>query len=98
MMIIKKFPFLTYGILALFIQLVILAVQPQYDDGSLTAALLISSPVWGVIFWLPHEMLYSVNNGLSFSGQTLLSIIIGLSICFVADTLLNKIRQRKHAN
>ena len=61
--LIRQHPFATYGVIALLLYLVIEAFEFQHDDGGVGAALIISSPFWGFIFWAPHEVLFSLNEG-----------------------------------
>ena len=89
MKLIKRHLFLTYGLFALLVQSFVYISGAQYDDGGLGRLLIISSPFWGVIYWAPSELLFMLNNGVAIKGHGLISIIIGIGLCLLADFLLN---------
>ena len=92
---IKRHVFLTYGLFTLLIHVLILISGAQYDSGGLASALILTSPVWGVIYWAPSEIIFSLNNGASIEGQEIISVILGLGICLAADFVLNSIRKKR---
>lgn len=94
--LIKKNIFLTYGLVVLLIQVLITVLGAQYDDGSLSGLLIITSPFWGVIYWVPSELIFALNTGIAIEGHKIVSVIIGLVICLVADYSLNLIRKRRN--
>ena len=90
----KRHPFATYGILALVLFAIIRALNLQYDDGNIGTILILSSAIWGFVYWAPQEFLFAINNGNSFEGQIVISVVFGFSICALADYLLAKRRKR----
>jgi len=91
---IKRHPFATYGVVALLVGAIGHFLNLQYDDGGIGSLLIISSPIWGVIYWAPQEILFSLNNGKSFYGQTAISIGVGFLICLLADYFLVNRKKR----
>ena len=85
MQFIKRHPFATYGVLALLMGAIIQSLNLQYDDGGIGSLLLISSPIWGFVYWAPHELLFTLNDGKAFYAHTAISIIAGFLICLLAD-------------
>jgi hypothetical protein len=101
MKLIKRHFFLTYGLFALILQAIIAISGAQYDGGGLGGFLIITSAIWGFIYWAPNELIFTLNNSVSIEGHSIISIIIGLGICLGADYLLNfiiKRRSEKSAN
>jgi len=95
MKLIKRRPFLTYGLIALILHAIVLASGAQYDNDSLGGILNLSSPIWAAIYWAPSEIIFILNNGLAIKGHEIVSVIIGLVLCLVADHLLNLYRDRR---
>ncbi len=62
----------------------------QYDDGGVGTALIISSPIWGVVYWAPQELLFGINGGKSFPGHSVISFVTGMMVCLLADFVLIK--------
>jgi len=92
--LIKRYPFLTYGLIALLVYTFVLVSGVQYDDGSLGGLLIVSSPFWAVIYWVPSEIIFMINQGAAIKGHQVFSIIIGLVLCLLADYLLNLYKGR----
>ena len=92
---IKRHLFLTYGLFALLIDALLYISGAQYDSGGLAGLLILTSPIWGVIYWAPNEMLFTLNNGSAIEGQRIVSILVGLGICLVADYLLSLMRAKR---
>jgi hypothetical protein len=86
----KRHPFTTYGVLALGLFVIIDVLNLQYDDGGIGTLLILSSPVWGFVYWAPSEVLFKFNDGRAFEGHFVISIMIGLFICLLADYVLSK--------
>ena len=84
----KGHPFAVYGVITLGLFTIVGILSPEYDGGTVGALLLLSSAIWGFIYWAPHELLYGLNGGSRFEGQVLLSVVIGFSACLLADYLL----------
>lgn len=94
---IKRRLFLTYGLVVLLIHLLLYISGAQYDSGRLVGLLIHAYPIWGVIYWAPHEIIFSINDGVAIEGQRVISVLIGLAICLLADCLLNSIRKKRGA-
>ena len=92
---IKRHLFLTYGLVALLIHVLLYISGAQYDSGGLAGLLILTSPIWGVIYWAPNEIIFTLNNGTAIEGQKIISILMGLGICLVSDYLLNSIRKKR---
>ena len=92
---IKRHLFLTYGLVALLIHGLLLVSGAQYDSGGLAGLLILTSPIWGAIYWAPNEFIFALKNGVAIEGQEIVSILVGLGICLVADYFLNSIRKKK---
>ena len=90
----KRHPFTTYGVLALGLFVIIDVFNLQYDDGGIGTLLILSSSVWGFIYWAPREVLFKFNDGREFEGQMAISIMIGILICLLADYILTKMRNK----
>ena len=95
MKLIKRHPFLTYGLIVLFVHVIVLASGAQYDHDGLGGVLILSSPIWAVIYWAPSEIIYILNNGVAIKGHEIFSVISGLFLCLFADYLLKLYRDRK---
>lgn len=80
---------------ALMLNTAILALGLSYDDGGLGSALILTLPVWGFMYWLPGELLYSLSNGHSIPGHWLISMVVGLVLCLVADLSVRRFRRRR---
>ena len=90
----KQHPFSTYGILSIILFFAIQMLNFQYDDGGAVGILMLSVPIWGVVYWAPQELLFSVSGGEGFEGQVVLAVLFGFSACVIADYLLLKSRNR----
>jgi len=95
MKFVKRHPFLTYGLITLALHFSVLVSGAQYDNSGLGGLLILSSPVWAVIYWAPSEIIFMINSGVAILGHEIISVIIGLLLCFLADYLLNLYRNRK---
>jgi hypothetical protein len=93
--VIKKFPFTIWAILALILYAAIRALGLSYDDGGLGSVLILSAPLWGFMYWLPGEVLFALSNNHSVFWHWLISAISGLAICFLADTIIHRLRLAK---
>lgn len=89
-----RFPFTLWALLALVLHASILVLNVSYDQGGFGGALVLSSPVWGFMYWLPSEMLFALNEGSSIPGQWLVSVIAGLALCLLADFIVYRFRRR----
>jgi hypothetical protein len=92
--LLRRHPFKVYGVTALVLLAIIRAFGLAYDDGGLGAILVLTSPFWGVVYWVPQEMLFTVNDGKAMEGHFFVSVVVGLAICSLADYLLARIRNR----
>lgn len=54
-----------------------------------------SVPVWGVIYWLPDQLLLALDDGKRFMGQLPLSVAIGVLACILGDRILYWLRKRR---
>jgi hypothetical protein len=89
--LLKYHPFAIYGVVAVILFGTVQALNLQYDGSGIGAIVVILMPVWGVVYWGPHELLYALNDGKSFFAHTAISAVIGFTICLLADYfLINK--------
>ncbi len=86
---------MTYGVVALLMIAVIQFLNLQYDDGGIGSLLVISSPIWGVVYWAPQELLFTLNDGKSFYAQPAISFGVGFLVCLLADCFLVNRKKRK---
>ena len=77
------------------IHLILISSGSNYDTGGISGLLMLTFPIWGVMFWLPNEIIFTLNNGESVNGQIIISFIIGLGICLGADYFINAIRKKR---
>ena len=91
--LIRQHPFATYGVVALLLFLIIWVFDLQYDDGGIGTALIVSSPVWGIVYWAPQELIFQLSGGDSFPGHPIITFAAGMLICLAADFLLGKIKK-----
>lgn len=88
-----RFPFTFWGAVALAFHACILILEWSYDQGGLAGVLVLSSPVWGFMYWLPSELLLALNDGAAISGHALLSVFLGLGFCLLADVVVRRLRR-----
>lgn len=93
--VVGRHPFTTWALVALVLHVCIIRLRLDYDDGGLGSILILSSSLWGFMYWLPHELLFALNRGHSFPGHWLAAVIIGLLLCFAADLVVRRLRRRK---
>ena len=93
---IKRHLFLTYGLISLLIYVLLIISGAQYDSGGIGGLLTLTFPIWGVIYWAPNEIIFTLNNGTGIEGQKIISILVGLGFCLAADYLLNSIRHKSN--
>jgi hypothetical protein len=86
--LIRNHPFATYGVVALLLFVVIQILNLQYDDGGVGTALIISSPIWGFVYWAPQELFFTLNDGKAFFAQSIVSFGVGFLACLLADYFL----------
>ena len=94
MQLIRNHPFATYGVVALLLFVVIHILNLQYDDGGVGSVLILSSPIWGFVYWAPQELLFTLNGGKSFYGQPIVSFGVGFLTCLLADYFLVSRKKR----
>jgi hypothetical protein len=85
-----RFPFTFWGAVALAFHACILILEWSYDQGGLAGALVLTSPVWGFMYWLPSELLFALNDGSAIAGLELLSVFLGLGFCLLADLVVRR--------
>lgn len=83
--LIKRHPFATYGVVALLLLATAQALNLQYDGGILEGIVVISAPVWGIVYWGPSELLFALNDGRKIFAHSAISIAVGLAVCLLAD-------------
>lgn len=91
---IRRFPFTLWALLALVLHASILVLDLPYDQGGIGGLLVLSSPIWGLMYWLPSELLFTVSGGTAIQGQWLVSVIAGLTLCLLADFIVHRIWRR----
>ncbi len=90
MHLLKRHPFATNDVFALLLFMAINIFNFQYDNGGVETALIISSPIWGVVYWALQELLFGINGGKSFPGHSIISFVSGMMVCLLADFVLIK--------
>ena len=88
MKLIRQYPFTAYNLLALLVEAAVIAAGVQFDAGGLLGLLVLTTPLWGVFFWMPDEMLLTLNHGVAPKGHELAAAALGLGICLLADYAL----------
>jgi len=83
--------FLLWALTALALQMAIRGVP--YDSGGVGGLAVITSPVWGFMFWIPSELAFTLNDGRELSGHTLLSVLLGLALSLSLDWGLRWLRR-----
>lgn len=89
--IMRHHPFCTWFVVAGCLRSILWVWNPAYDGNDLGALVLLTSAIWGFPIWLPHELLFSLNEGRGFPMQTPLAFGIGGVACLVCDWLLSRI-------
>ena len=95
MQLIRNHPFATYGVVALLLFVAIQLLNLQYDDAGVGTALIISSPIWGFVYWAPQELLFTLNDGKAFFAQPIGAFGVGFLVCLIADYIL-AIRKKRN--
>lgn len=88
-------PFTLWALLALLLHIAILLFDLSYDDGGLGSYLVLSSPIWGFMYWLPSELLFALNQGHAIPGQRLVVVAVGLGIAVLMDLMIRWFRDRR---
>lgn len=83
---IKTAPFTIWAILAFGMLTLIYLADINYDDGPFQTLLVLTEALWAFMYWVPHELLYGL--------QKFTAVVLGLSICIVADCCLYFIRRQ----
>jgi len=94
MKIIRNHPFVIYGLITLGIQAALSLSGAEYDNGGITGLLILTSSVWGVIYWAPSEFLFTYFSGIGKTEHILISIVSGIFCCVVLDMLFNSYRSK----
>lgn len=92
--LLRRFPFTLWALLALVLHAYILVLDLSYDQGGFGGAMVLSSPIWGFMYWLPSELLFALNEGTAIARQWLVSVIAGLALCLVADWIIHRLWRR----
>lgn len=98
--IITTFPFTVYGVAVLFafIGWMFASEGSSYDDGGFGLWMFLLGMVlnvFGFPFYLTHEFLFSVNNGLGFAAMEALAGFLGLLFFVAGDLILWSYRSWK---
>ena len=100
--IIRRFPFLAYGSIALILILAIGTAQSEldldYDDGELGTFLFGISLILDIIafpYAMWRELLFALNDGRSFAGLAALQFSLGLATFALLDAGLAWHRRRR---
>ena len=91
-----KYPFTVWALIALALHACIIGFDLQYDDRGVGSVLVLSSPLWGLMYWLPGELLFALNRGHSVQGHRLATVAAGLALCLVADLLVRRFHQNRN--
>jgi len=85
---IVKHLFVTYVFVGLLLQVIVYFNGAQYDSDGYQGLLYWFSIIFGFLFWIPSEIIFAINNGLTISHQTCLSIILGILFACLIDWIL----------
>lgn len=88
-----SYPFIIWGFLAAALHAYIVVSNLSYDDGGLGTALILSSPIWGPMYWLTNEVVFTVDAEVSTHTRRIVVLLSGLALCFIADVLLHRARR-----
>lgn len=91
----RRFPFTTWGLIALALETGIPLFDLEYDDGGLGSALILTSPVWGFPYWVTRNVLFALNEDRAFPGYDAAWVIGGMTLCLLADFAVHRFRQRR---
>ena len=92
---IKNNIFKIWGIIAVFLQTILIIFKISYDSGSILSILVLTGGFWGFPFWLPSEILFSLNKGHAIRGHTIVTIIVGFILLAAIDKLIIVIKKKR---
>ncbi len=87
-------PFTTWAICALAGCVSLESIGVSYDSFPL-GLLIITDGVWAWMYWIPSELLFTLNGGVAIPGHVAVSVGLGVLMCFLADSMLCMWRSRK---
>lgn len=90
-------PLTLWALLALLLHAAIVLFDISYDDGGLGSLLILSSPVWGFMYWLPSELLFALNQGHAIPGQSWIVGALGLVIAVLMGLMIWWLRHRRQS-
>lgn len=90
-------PILLWAVSALLVLALLGAFRVEYDGGGFGGLLVITSAIWGWMYWLPHEVLFTLNTSLVAPFREVIAVIAGLLIAVAIDWAIGKIRARRQA-
>jgi len=85
MKFIKKHIFLTYAFCVLILNFILSYSGASYDDGGIVSFLLITTPIWGIVYWVPSEILFILNDGSALKWHGSMAVGIGIICCVGLD-------------
>ena len=95
--LLRKHPFKVLAMIsaAFYVPVYILTYELGAETDGALRLMILSIPMWAVIYWVPDQLCLFFNDGKRFAGQLPLSISAGVLVCIFADRLLNKIKKRR---
>jgi hypothetical protein len=90
---VKRWPILTWALVAGLVLLVLGLAEVEYDSMPF-GLLVITDGLWAWMYWLPSELLFELNCGTAMPNHEFLSVLLGMPLAFMADIILRLIRRR----
>ena len=94
----KRWPFTIWAACALTLVGLMSGVRLEYDQNVFMAFVTFSQAVWAFMFWVPDELLFSLNHGQAVQFQNVMVCLMGFTLCLALDLTLkwiNKLRNQK---
>jgi hypothetical protein len=96
MKLVRIVPFTLYGVFVLAVLLIDrFFLDYEYEDTFGSFMVFIFSPVFGFMFHLPSELLFSLNHGRAVPGHAFISFVTGMAFLASIDAWRYR-RGRKH--
>lgn len=95
---IRNHIFKIWGIAAIFLETILFIFKVPYDSGGILSILILTEAFLGFPFWLPSEILFSLNKGHAIKGHTIVAIIMGFILLAAIDKLIVVIKKKRLTN
>ena len=91
----KKWPFVTYGLLCLLALLLIDVFNLQYDGSGFETYFILSSAIWAAPFYIINETINWGRLIISIPVQQVIVSFSGLALLFAFDKVRHLIKRKK---